>query len=244
MNTFGVHEIVIETPQHNLDLAATPPAHFEHVLSAYRDRMLEIRKDRRILHMQVVKNYGKDSGSTFTKTHPHSHIIGFPVVPRRVVDKFKGAQKFFSFRERCVWCDMVLQEQKDGSRVILENKHFLSFAPFASRFPFEATIAPRRHMCHFEDLSRDEIVHLADILRNTIARIFKVLQAPAFNYIFFNAPYDPRYQDVFHWHIEIIPRVTGIAGFEWGSGFYINPKAPEEAAETLRATADSDLHTH
>lgn len=242
MNTFGVHEIVIESPQHTLDLTTVPPSHFEHVLSAYRDRILEIRKDPRIRHLLIVKNYGKDAGSTFLKQHPHSHILGFPVVPRRVVDKFKGAQKFHSFRERCLWCDMLLQEQKEGTRVILDNKHFLSFAPFAARFPFEATIAPKRHMSRFEELSADELRHLADILRNTLARIFRVLQAPAFNYVFFSAPYDPKYDDLFHWHIEIMPRVTGIAGFEWGSGFYINPKSPEESAEALREAADCDIH--
>lgn len=234
MNTCGYHEIVIETPEHNATMETIEPRQLEQVLWAYRDRIEEMRKDPRITHVLMVKNSGRDAGSSFSRVHPHSHILGFPVVPKRVVDKFRGAQKFFQFRERCIWCDMLIQEQEQRERVVLENDHFLAFTPFASRFSYEVCIVPRRHHAHFEQISNVEIVHLADILKKTMKRIFHVLQAPAYNYIFFTAPWEHRYEQHFHWHIEIMPRISGIAGFEWGTGFYINPMAPEDAAQILR----------
>ncbi len=234
MNTFGFHEIVVETAEHNQNILTMEPWHIEKVLWAYKERINEIKKDDRIDHVLMVKNFGHDSGSRFQLVHPHSHILGFPAVPKRVVDKFRGAKKFFEYRERCIWCDMLLQEKDLQDRVIMENEHFLSFCPFASRFPFEAMIVPKTHRSHYEELTNEEIVHLAHILKHTVGKIFKALSSPSFNYIFFTAPWEVRYEEHFHWHIEIMPRVTGIAGFEWGTGFYINPTSPEAAAEILR----------
>jgi len=206
----------------------------EQMLWAYKDRVNEIKKDPRICHVMMVKNYGRDAGSISKMVHPHSLIFGLPMIPKRVVDKFRGSQKFFQFRERCIWCDMLIQELDQKERIVMENKHFVAFTPYASRFPFEVMIVPKEHSSHYEDLTNNDIVHLAHIMKKTISKIYKVLGDPAYNYIFFTSPYEQRYEEHFHWHIEIMPRITGIAGFEWGSGFYINTTSPEEAAAMLR----------
>jgi UDPglucose--hexose-1-phosphate uridylyltransferase len=161
-------------------------------------------------------------------------MIALPVVPKRAQEEFDGARKYYDFRDRCVYCDIVTQETEASSRVVLESDHFLVISPWAPRFPFETWILPKTHNSHAETLSHAEIPDLAAVLQQTLRKIDVVLERPPYNLVLHSAPLQDAPSPSFHWHIEIIPKLTHVAGFEWGSGFYINPTPPEEAAKFLR----------
>lgn len=232
MNGLGVHEIIIETTDHYADSLSFGLSDYRHVMIAYRQRILALKQDNRLRYVSVFKNYGERAGSTLE--HPHSQIIALPVVPKRALEELDGAQAYFAQKGRCVFCDIVAQEQKDGRRIAAENKHFLAFAPFASRFPFETCIIPKQHAASFEDAGEQLIEAMADILSATMKKIARALGSPPYNYMLHSSPLNQDVSAFYHWHIEIIPRLVRVAGFEWGTGFYMNPTPPEHAAEYLR----------
>jgi len=232
MNGIGAHEVVIETPEHGETLASMSEGRLEDILWAFRDRILDLRKDQRFRYILVFKNYGEAAGASLE--HPHSQLIATPIIPKRVQEEMEGAKAYYSYKERCVFCDIVRQELNQGVRLINENEDFAAVAPFAARFPFETWILPKTHDPLFEDAQKHEYVSLSRILRDILMRVEKVLTNPPYNLIIHNSPLretDGRY---YHWHIELMPKLTRVAGFEWGSGFYINPTPPEEAAKFLR----------
>ena len=232
MNGVGAHEVVIETPDHMATLSTMDERQVAEVLWAFRDRVLDLKKDKRLRYVMLFKNHGEAAGATLE--HPHSQIIALPVVPKRVQEELDGARKYFEFKERCVYCDILRQDLKDSERVILETDEFAALAPFASRFPFETWLLPRRHESHFENIREAELANLAWVLRNVLRKMDRVLEKPAFNLIVHSAPVQESTSEHYHWHIEIIPKLTRVAGFEWGPGFYINPTPPEEAARFMR----------
>lgn len=232
MNGIGAHEVVIETPDHMATLSTMEERQVAELLWAFRDRVLDLKKDKRLRYVMLFKNHGEAAGATLE--HPHSQIIALPVVPKRVQEELDGARKYFEFKERCVYCDILRQDLKDSDRVILETEEFTAVAPFASRFPFETWLIPRRHESHFENIREAEVANLAWVLRNVLRKIDRVLEKPAFNMIVHSAPVQESTSEHYHWHIEIIPKLTRVAGFEWGTGFYINPTPPEEAARFMR----------
>ncbi len=232
MNGIGAHEVVIETPDHMATLASMDERQVAEMLWAFRDRVLDLKKDKRLRYVMLFKNHGEAAGATLE--HPHSQIIALPVVPKRVQEELDGARKYFEFKERCVYCDILRQDLKDSDRVILETDEFAAVAPFASRFPFETWLLPRRHESHFENIRESEVANLAWVLRNVLRKMDRVLEKPAFNLIVHSAPVQEATSEHYHWHIEIIPKLTRVAGFEWGTGFYINPTPPEEAARFMR----------
>ncbi len=155
------------------------------------------------------------------------------------MEEVEGAKRYYYYKERCVFCDIIRQELSSGERVIHENEQFVAFAPFASRFPFETWIAPKEHKDSFGDIDPSETEGLADIMHGTLRRLVKTLGNPPFNYVIHTSPCGELCTDYFHWHIEIMPRLTKVAGFEWGSGFYINSVPPEDAARfLLKSSAD------
>ncbi len=233
MNGIGAHEVVIESPQHDLTMATMPEKAVEDVFWAYRDRFVDLKKDGRMRYILAFKNHGEAAGATLE--HPHSQLIALPVLPRRVVEEMEGARKYFDLRDRCVYCDIIRQEVQTGSRVVLETEQFLVICPYASRFPFEVWIVPRRHVSHFENSDVATFRNLAWVLPVLLREIDKVLEHPAYNYMIHTAPIQDQELLHYHWHIELIPKLTRVAGFEWGTGFYINPTSPEEAANFLRA---------
>jgi UDPglucose--hexose-1-phosphate uridylyltransferase len=161
-------------------------------------------------------------------------LIATPIIPKRVREERDGAKEYYNYKERCVFCDIVRQELNQGVRVITENDDFVAIAPYASRFPFETWILPKAHNPFFEDAQKHEYVNLSKLMRDLFHRVEKVLMNPPYNLIIHSSPLreaDGRY---YHWHIEVMPKLTHVAGFEWGSGFYINPTPPEEAARYLR----------
>jgi UDPglucose--hexose-1-phosphate uridylyltransferase len=235
MNGIGAHEVIIETPQHNLTLATMPTRKVEDVLWAYRDRILDLEKDRRFKYILIFKNHGEAAGASLE--HTHSQLIALPVVPKRVREEVDGAREHYNFKDRCIFCDIIRQEKEKSARLITENEAFVVLAPYAPRFPFETWIIPKTHQCAFEHSQKAEFEQLAPILKDMLSRLDRVLEWPAYNYIIHTAPIGEAVEDYFHWHLEIMPKLTKVAGFEWGTGFYINPTPPEESAKFLREAA-------
>ena len=232
MNGIGAHEVIIETPNHSLGLADLPEQEVEDVMWAFRDRVLDLRRDKRLRYTVLFKNHGSAAGATLE--HTHSQLIALPVIPKRVREEIDGAASYFEFKERCIFCDIVQQEMQSGVRLIAETDRFVVLAPYASRFPFETWILPKRHESHFEDADAATLQNLAWTLRSTLRKIDRVLEGPAHNFIIHTAPLQEGQMLHFHWHVEIMPKLTKVAGFEWATGFHINPTPPEEAAKFLR----------
>jgi UDPglucose--hexose-1-phosphate uridylyltransferase len=241
MNGIGAHEIVIESPEHALRLEDLPESQIERVLWSYRDRIMDLERDKRLRYVLILKNQGISAGALLN--HTHSQIIATPIMPKLVKEKLDGAKSYYDYKERCIFCDMIRQELAESARVVEESRHFLVFTPFAPRFPFEVWIYPKRHSCAYAESSKEEIMDFSRVLRHALKRIGAVLNNPPYNYILYTAPnrvprsgYWHTLNEDFHWHLEIHPRVMQVAGFERGSGFYINPTPPEDAAKYLRET--------
>ncbi|MEW6620474.1 MAG: galactose-1-phosphate uridylyltransferase [bacterium] len=230
----GAHEVIIETPKHETDISSIEIRQVEETLWAYRDRSIDLNRDPRFEYILIFKNHGLKAGASLE--HPHSQLIATPIIPSAIREEMDGAGQYFKYKDRCVFCDIIREEQKFGERIIMENNDFIAIAPFASRFPFECWILPRVHDPTFPDITRHEVMALAEVLGGILKKIGSVLNNPPFNYMLHTAPckMDSSQLKHFHWHIELIPRLTDIAGFEWGSGFFINPTPPEEASRYLR----------
>lgn len=232
MNGIGAHEVVIETPHHTETLATLPLKSVENVLWAYRERIIDLRRDPRLRYVLVFKNYGSAAGASLE--HAHSQIIALPIVPTRVREEIEGSKNYFLYKDRCVFCDIIRQELQQRKRVIFENSHFISIAPFASRFPFETWILPKGHQPSYELEEGWLYAKAAEALSDILRRLRQVLDDPPYNYIIHTSSFPDQDREYYHWHIEIMPKLTKVAGFEWGTGFYINPTPPEEAADYLR----------
>ncbi|MBI4688752.1 MAG: galactose-1-phosphate uridylyltransferase [Nitrospirae bacterium] len=231
VNGIGAHEVVIETADHNLSLSTMPIKAVEDVLWAYYLRLNDLKKDKRFRYGLIFKNEGEDAGASLE--HTHSQLIALPIVPKLVREEIDASEQYFHFKERCIFCDVINQELEDGKRVIYENKNYLALAPFAPRAPFETWILPKKHESAFCPPDKD-FAMLADILQRILKQIDRILDVPPYNFIVHTSPFSDETNDYYHWHIELMPKLTKIAGFEWGSGFYINPTPPEEAAKFMR----------
>ena len=232
MNGIGAHEVIIETPDHQATLATISEQAVEDVFWAFRDRMLDLKKDRRLRYILIFKNHGEAAGASIE--HSHSQLIALPIVPKLVREEIDGSKAHFSFKERCVYCDIIRQELDSGSRVIDENQDFVIIAPYAPRFPFETWILPKTHDACFENAQKREYQNLSKILRTILLKVDRVLDYPAYNLVIHTSPIVETINDFYHWHIELMPKLSKIAGFEWGTGFYINPVPPEDSAKFLR----------
>ena len=242
MNGVGAHEIIAETPEHKGSLADLDMKHYLALIKSFKSRLTDLEKDLRLKYIMVFKNKGYLAGAHIF--HSHSQLIAVPVIPKRVKEKLEYAKSYFRLKERCIYCDVIKQEKDDKVRIIDENDKFISFMPFASTFPFELMVLPKKHRYDFKLIKDDEIEQFASILKRSLLRIKNGLSDPAYNFILYTIPnvaadidhgrqWETIYED-YHWHLEIIPRLTNVAGFEWGSGFFINPTPPEESAEFLR----------
>jgi len=237
MSGCGVHEVIIETTQHDTELSRVPLTTVENLLWAIRNRIHAHRRDGRFRYVMVFKNSGFAAGATLE--HPHTQLIATPIVPKRVLEELAGCKNHFVQKERCIFCDIIEQEtDSGGKRLVARNDAAIAIEPFAPRFPFETWILPNHHHSSFEDTEEEEYPLLAQILRDTMLRLDLVLGSPSYNLILHTAPCHESDLEYYHWHIEIMPKLIHVAGFEWGSGFYINPTSPEEAAVHLR---DADL---
>ena len=232
MNGIGAHEVIIETPRHEQTLATMSDAAVEQVLWAFRERVQDLRQDRRFRYIIIFKNHGAAAGSSLD--HAHSQLIALPIVPREVRDEVDGARAHYVNKERCVFCDIIRQEMTDTRRVIAETSDMIAVAPYAPRFPFETWLLPKRHQASYEDTPRHELASLARLLADILRRMNRALRNPPYNLLIHSAPLVEPAAEYYHWHVEIIPKLTKVAGFEWATGFYLNPTSPEEAAQVLR----------
>jgi len=240
MNGIGAHEIIIETNQHIANISDLREEQIAGVITCYIDRMNDLEKDKRFKYVLVFKNYGWSAGGGSVR-HTRSQLIATPVNPKRVKEELVGARQYYDYHERCVFCDMIRQELEAKDRLIFELDGFIAITPFAARFPFEVWILPKKHACDFRTMDMETRLNLGRVLKKVLLKLKKGLNDPAYNYVLHTAPFKrPKVgywksidQD-YHWHIEIMPRLTRVAGFEWGTGFYICPLPPENAAKFLR----------
>ena len=238
MNGVGAHEVIIECPHHETSMARLPVENIREVLWVYRDRLVDLKRDPRLVHGLIFKNVGELAGASLD--HSHSQLIVTPVVPITVWEEMTGALEFFNYRGRCIYCDMIQQELATDTRIVLDTPNFVVFCPYASRFTFETWIVPKNHSSHYENIPRQGIEEMGVVLKTALSKLAVALDEPAYNYIIHTAPFDSNELKHYHWHLEIFPRLTRVAGFEWGSGFYINPVMPEQAAAFLRDVVIDD----
>jgi len=232
MNGVGAHEVIIESPDHKDTLSKMTPSQFEEVLWAYRDRIIDLKKDMRLRYILIFKNHGEAAGASLE--HTHSQLIALPIVPKRVAEELDGALEYYNFKERCIFCDIIRQETLQGVRIVSENRDFIAVTPYAPKSPFEIWILPKIHESNFENCQKHHYENLSMIFSDVLRRMDKVLNYPPYNFILHAAPMKDGATQFYHWHFELMPKLIRMAGFEWGSGFYINPTPPEEAAKFLR----------
>jgi UDPglucose--hexose-1-phosphate uridylyltransferase len=232
MSGIGAHEIIVEMPEHNRFLSDLDTPHIQNILSSYVSRMQDLKRDARLKYLMVFKNQGYRAGASLE--HSHSQLIATPIIPKSINEELAGAREYYDYKERCVFCDIVKQETVDRRRLVLENENFISIAPFAARFPFECWLLPKKHESNFENSTPADLALLAAMLKETLLRIKASVNNPPYNLVLHTAPCQISGLQHFHWHMEIMPRLTRVAGFERGTGFYINPTPPEEYARFLR----------
>ena len=243
----GAHEVIVECPESTREMADFSVDGLVQVLQAWRSRIVDLRRDTRLRYILIFKNRGSEAGASVT--HSHSQLIATPIIPSVVAQELKSARGHFRRKERCLFCDLVHQELELGARIAIETGSFVALTPFASALPFETWILPRHHGHDFAAADNAELRGLAVILRDLLRRIRLLLEDPPYNLVLHTAPSPhprPGHPDDwstiehdFHWHLELVPRISRRAGFEWGSGYTINPTAPEEAARHLKE-ADPD----
>ncbi len=231
---FGIAEVVIESPEHHKTIALMQMSEVSAVLTAYRQRYKAIAGNADINLITIFRNHGPRAGTSLE--HPHSQIIATPIVPPHVRYPIEQSIQHYDQLGSCVYCDMIEEERRQKERLIIDTDNFLAFCPFAARTPFETRIFPKRHMPCLSSIDNEEIEELAWVLRNLLLKIYNCLGNPDYNYVIRSAPIGDEDTRYLHWYMVIIPKITTPAGFEIGSGIYINSVAPEDSARYLRET--------
>jgi UDPglucose--hexose-1-phosphate uridylyltransferase len=228
----GYQELIIEHPKPQAALETMPREHVIELIKLYRDRLAYVSSLPGIQHVQLTRNVGKVAGAAYN--HPHAQILAVPVANRWIEEEASAADEYFKQHRCCLFCDVITAEIKARERIITQNEHFVALAPYASKTPFETWILPRQHSSGFTSIASNTVPYLADLLRSTLQAMNTALNDPPYNIILHTFPNEdnPRY----HWHIEVLPRLTRQAGFDWSSGFYVNPTPPEDAARFLKET--------
>ena len=229
----GAHEVIIETPQHVVSFTELTDAQAELTFAAYRDRLRHWRSHGHLAYGMIFKNARAEGGASIE--HTHSQLLATASVPCELAREVAGAQSFRQSQGKCIFCDMLARERAWRQRWVAETDLFSVFCPYASRFPYEMWVLPRQHCSRFEDLEATACVQLAHLVRDLLRRLEWLLEEPAYNYWIHTAPWDGPRHDAYHWHLEIVTRLTRVAGFELGAGYFINPVCPEEAASRLRS---------
>jgi len=231
---FGIAEVIIESPRHDLTLATMKLTEVAEVLTAYRQRQIEISKNENINLVTIFRNHGSQAGTSLE--HPHSQIIATPIVPPHVRYPIEQAVLHYDKYGTCVYCDIVAEELRQKERILIDSDNFVAFCPFAARTPFEIRIYPKRHAASYMMIDDEEIQELAWVLRDVLLRLYKCLNNPDYNYVLRSCPIGDESTRHLHWYMIIIPKITTPAGFEIGSGIYINTVPPESSARYLRET--------
>jgi len=228
MEGYGRHEVIIESPEHNLSLGNMNLKQVEEVCLVYRQRYIELSAEKNIKIIIVFRNHGEAAGTSLL--HPHSQLIALPLVPTHIRHLLEEAMRYYDDHGFCVFCDMIKEEMEFKKRVVLETEKFIAFHPFASKVPFETWIVSKTHNAGFGNISADEAKNLAFVLREILGKLYTKLSDPDYNFVLHTAPIKDSNEDYYHWYIQILPRLTTPAGFELGSGVYINTILPEETA--------------
>ena len=240
MDGVGVHEVVIETPNHLRELPDLSLAHLQDVLATYKERVRSIEEEYQYKYVHVFKNKGREAGASLS--HPHSQIVATPIIPKQVNEELYGCERLHRQFGECIFCRIIREETQIGQRLVTRNDHFCVVTPFAPRFPFELRVYPRRHSAWFSKSTNTELRSLARIVKTVLGKLRDILADPPYNFYIHqgpnpNLPHEAwvNLESSYHWHMEVIPVLTRVAGFEWGTGFYINPVPPETAAGFLRS---------
>ncbi len=232
MNGIGAHEVLVESPVHDETFIDLPPERMVQVFWAFRDRILDLGRDPRFKYVMVFKNSGRAAGASLE--HSHSQLIALPILPRMIVSELEGSLSYYKYKERCIYCDVIRQELKEDIRVVCQNDDFVTLMPFAPRSPFEMWILPKKHSSSYITLPDSSFHSLTEIFSESMRRLNACIPNVPYNFVLHGAPLRSEALDYFHWHFEIRPKLSTIAGFEWGSGFYINSMPPEDAAQYLK----------
>jgi UDPglucose--hexose-1-phosphate uridylyltransferase len=232
MHGLGQHEVIIETPRHDISLGHVEDDKALEIVTAYRDRYRALVADKRFKLVKIFRNQGRSAGTSLI--HPHSQIVATPVVPLHIRHRLEEATRYFDNHGQCVFCHMIEMELKELKRVVMEDDAFIVIAPFAARVPFETWILPRAHNATFGEVDNAGLAGFARILNRFLERFNRALNNPAYNMMIRTAPSGEEGEEYYHWHAHIFPRLTTPAGFELGTGVYINTSLPEATAEFLR----------
>jgi len=233
----GIHEVIVECPQHDTTLAMLSPADFEKVVHSYYARYEAVTADPRVAHVTIFKNHGERAGTSLE--HPHSQLVGTPIIPPQVRDRMENALRFYDENGDCIFCSVMADELIDQVRIVAQSDHFVAFIPYAALTPFHLWIYPLRHTASFSEITETEMTDLSRMLRKVLRKIYYGLDNPDFNISVRTPPREARGMRYYHWYVSIIPRVTRIAGFEIGSGMFINVALPEKSAEYLRKAQEN-----
>ncbi len=231
----GGHEVIIESPHHIQSLSQLERGPVGLVFRAYRDRLAYWRRERNSCYAVVFKNVGYDAGASLA--HTHSQLIATDILPTEVSRHVSRMEEYERIEGTCLFCRMLVEESEQGVRIVENTSLFTAFCPFASRLPSMVNIVPKQHSSSFESLDNVALDELAWLMHRLIRRIERCYPKAAYNFVIHTAPMDKQASSAFHWRMELFPRITKVAGFEWGSDCYINPMSPESAAALLRTVA-------
>lgn len=229
----GIHEVIIETPVHNTTPALFDAARLESIIKVYKERFTEAYRDQRVEHVIIFKNNGEAAGTSIV--HPHTQLIAIPVIPVQYRDRIRSAMHYFDETGSCIVCDCLSMERKDGRRIISETEHFISFIPYAALSPFHTWIFPRRHSASFSGISEAETKDFTVHLKTILSKLYWGLEDPDYNFVIKSSRPRDIGNEYSHWYLSVVPRVSKAAGFELGTGMYINTCVPEESAAFLRS---------
>jgi len=227
----GAHEVFIESPRHVQDISELSIAELTLVLQAYRERLRFWSSDERVQHVTVFKNVGIAAGASLE--HIHSQLVALPSISPVMATELESSQRFYADKQACIFCQLIDEELTHRERLVVDSGSFVAFCAYAGRQPYETWILPREHSASFESLSDVGIESLAKILQQVVGRLQTQLSPLSYNLILHTAPFRQLHADTYHWHFELVPRSTTLAGFEWGTGMFINPLSPERAARRI-----------
>jgi UDPglucose--hexose-1-phosphate uridylyltransferase len=231
MNAVGLHELVV-TRDHQKSLGQFDTHRVKEVIDAYQSRYLNLMKEPEVHYVSIFHNHGAGAGAS--QVHPHSQIAAVPLIDADLRKALSNSQKYFENYGKCIYCQMNDWEMKRKKRIVFENRDFLVICPFASKSAFEIIISPKKHLAYFEKITEKEKLYLSEAFKVALAKLYKGLNDPAYNFYLHTPPCDGKNYDFYHWHWTILPKTQTWAGFELGARMEISTIEPEKAAEYLR----------